>query len=195
MKFSWTLALIAINTIIFLAGMGVNLDAFAFTPATALLEPWTMITSIFLHANFSHLMFNMISLLFFGLYLESNIGRSKFLVIYFISGILGNVGYALTASDPFIPGVGASGAIYGVMGTLAILMPFSIVFTFGIPMPMIIAAIVWGVTEYLGFFVPSNIARGAHLAGLFFGVAVGIYLRYMESKRKPIHYVYRIDSM
>lgn len=150
---------------------------FYFVPAFALARPWTFVTSIFLHADFSHLFFNMFALWIFGIHLGRQISRVQYLMIFFLAGIVGNVGYILTAPDATTPGLGASGAIYGVMGTLALLMPSMIVFVGGIPMPMFVAAFVWALTEYLGLFAPGNIAHGAHLFGLFVGVGYGLYLR------------------
>lgn len=119
----------------------------------------------------------------FGIYLESRIKTRDFLLIFFLSGIAGNLGYLVTASNPMIPGIGASGAVYGIMGSLAILMPHAIVYIGYIPMPMIIAAFFWGITEFLGLFVPSGIAHGAHLGGLFFGIAYGLHLKSNLRKR------------
>jgi len=152
-------------------------DNYAFVPAYAFQKPITFITSIFLHADINHIFFNMFALFMFGITLESRIGHSKFLLIFLLSGIMGNIGYMMTAFDSTIPGLGASGAIYGIMGTTAILMPFAIVYIGMVPLPMIVAAFFWAITEFAGIFVPSNIAHGAHLLGLFFGIVYGIYLR------------------
>ena len=91
---------------------------------------------------------------------------------------MGNLGYMITAPNSSIPGVGASGAIYGVMGALAILYPFLIVYVAGLlPMPMILAAAFWALMELFGLFYPSAIAHGAHLGGLFIGILMGLYIR------------------
>lgn len=178
----WTLILLAAIFLIFLFEMVVPLREFAFVPAQAFEKPWTFITSIFLHADFSHLFFNMFALFIFGLYLEPKVGRKTFLIIFILAGIAGNFGYMLTNSNPNIPGVGASGAIFGIIGALTAIAPLSLIFFGFAPMPMIVAAVLWGLTEFLGLFVPSNIARGAHLGGLFLGIAYGLYLRKTLSK-------------
>lgn len=152
------------------------METFSFAPAFALQEPWTFVTAIFLHYDVEHIFFNMLALFMFGTLLESRIGSKKFLLIFFLSGILGNVGYMLTSLNSQIPALGASGAIYGIMGTAAVLMPLAIVYI-GVPLPMIIAAFVWGITEFTGLFVPSDIAHGAHLLGLGVGILYGIFLR------------------
>ncbi len=162
---------------------GINLERplwflFSFVPLLAFDMPWMFVTSIFLHADLSHLFFNMISLLIFGMYLERMVGRRLFLILFFVAGIIGNVGYILTSSNALIPAIGASGAIYGVMGTLAVLAPFLLIFIYGIiPLPMIIAAGAFAVLDIMGLLVPSGIAHGAHLAGMVVGIGAGLYLR------------------
>ena len=136
------------------------------------------LTSIFLHASFSHLLFNMFSLFFFGIYLEKMVGRAVFLVIFLLSGVAGSFGYLLTAVDPFGPGLGASGAVYGVMGALAVLAPRMMIFVYGfLPLPMIVAAALYALLDFAGLFVPSGVAHGAHLGGMFVGGIYGFYLR------------------
>ncbi|MCX8189462.1 MAG: rhomboid family intramembrane serine protease [Nitrososphaeria archaeon] len=150
----------------------------AFFPYYAFKMPWTFITSIFLHADFEHLLFNMIALFFFGLGLENIVGRKLFAIIFIISGIIGNLGYLI--ADPFssIPGIGASGAIYGIVGTLVILTPFRRVFLYGLfPIPLILLVILWALIDFAGLFSPSTIAHSAHLAGLIIGILFGLYLR------------------
>ena len=126
----------------------------------------------------------MIALFFFGTYLEQRISKKNFIFIFFFAGIIGNIGYILSAPGATIPGLGASGAIYGIMGTLTALAPTTIVYVSGIPMPMFVAAIFWFVTEFFGLFIPSGIAHGAHLGGLFLGIVMGIYFR--SKSRKSI---------
>lgn len=182
-----TLSLIAINVIIFIFEFIFPLvENFSFVPAYALSEPWTFVTSMFLHDNtgISHIFFNMFALFMFGTYLESRITKKHYLLIYFLSGIIGNIGYMITAPSATTPGIGASGAIYGVMGTLAIIMPRATVYVSGIPMPMIAAAFLWGILEFFGVFVPTgNIAYGAHVGGLISGIVSGLYLRSLKRRR------------
>jgi len=151
----------------------------AFYPGYVSVYPWMFVTSIFLHADLSHLFFNMMALFFFGTYLERMIGRKSFLVLFLVSGVIGNLGYLFTASDPLTPAIGASGAIYGVVGTLAVLAPLMMIFIYGIiPLPMFITAILWTLLDLVGLFTPSGIAHGAHLGGMVVGVIYGLYLRY-----------------
>ena len=152
-------------------------EEFSFTPSLAFRKPWTLITSIFLHADLSHLFFNMFALFMFGNALERKIGISTYFYLFLISGIVGNIGYMITAFDPNIPGLGASGAIYGILGALAILEPGAIVFVGFYPIPLIFAALLWAVTEFLGIFAPGEIAHGAHFFGIIVGFLFGKKLR------------------
>ena len=105
-------------------------------------------------------------------------GRRLFAALFLLSGIFGNVGYLITASDPLVPALGASGAIYGIVGSLAILAPFMMVFIYGmVPLPMVAAALLWALMDLMRLFVPSGIAHGAHLGGMLVGAVFGLYLR------------------
>jgi rhomboid family protein len=174
----WTFVFITVCVAAFLFQQVTDLWVYlALVPGFALRYPWMFVTSIFLHASFSHLFFNMLALFFFGIYLEPMIGRRRFVALFFAAGIIGNAGYMFTAPTPYTPAIGASGAIYGVVGALAALTPFAIVFVGLIPMPMILAAAGWALLAFLGLFEPSTIAVGAHLAGMGVGAAYGVYLR------------------
>ena len=160
----------------------------AFFPAFAREAPWMFVTSIFLHADLSHLFFNMFALFFFGIYLERMVGKKTFVMIFFLSGVFGNLGYMVTASDPFTPAIGASGSVYGLIGALAVLAPFMMIFVYGfLPMPMILAAILYGFMDFAGLFGSSGIAHGAHLGGMFVGVASGFYLRMRANRWRSKH--------
>jgi len=175
----WTYIFIILCTIMFVVQNLTNYWIYlTFFPAYAFIMPWTFITSIFLHADIEHLLFNMIALFFFGLSLENIVGRRLFAIIFILAGVFGNIGYLITEPISFIPGIGASGAIYGVVGTLVVLTPFRRVFLYGLfPIPLILLVFLWTIIDLAGLFSPSTVAHGAHLAGLFVGILFGIYLR------------------
>jgi len=86
--------------------------------------PWTIVTSIFLHAGPLHLASNIFFLLIFGYVLEEQLNnRVKWIEIFFLTGIAGNLSflaaYALVGPDAGVFGVGASGAVYGILGAAA----------------------------------------------------------------------------
>ncbi|MBI4894414.1 MAG: rhomboid family intramembrane serine protease [Candidatus Aenigmarchaeota archaeon] len=193
--FNWrsvTLVLIAINVAVFLADPLIQQyhDVLAFTPAYAYDMPWTFVTSVFMHGGITHILFNMFGLFMFGAFLESRIGWQKFIMIYLVAGIVGNVGYMLTSENPLTPGVGASGAIYGVMGVLAVIAYRAQIYVMLLPIPvrMYIGVVIYALVEIF-FFNRSNIASGAHLGGLVLGVLYGFYLRHLIKKIERRHRV------
>ena len=84
-------------------------DQLAFIPAFAFREPWTIVTYMFLHGGMAHILFNMLGLYFFGPRVEARIGSTRFVQLYFVSGIFGALLSMLFAWQS--PIIGASGAI------------------------------------------------------------------------------------
>ncbi|MCD6599115.1 MAG: rhomboid family intramembrane serine protease [Dehalococcoidia bacterium] len=150
------------------------------TPAYFLHQPWTIISNLFVHAGFRHIMFNMISLYFLGGFLLRLVGERDFLRVYFAGGVVGNIFYILLGPS-FIPGVGASGAIFAMGGALAIMVPKVRVFVFPIPIPIPL----WMATIILLLlsFLPS-VAWQAHLGGFALGLAAGYFFK----KRRRAYY-------
>jgi len=175
----WTYILIISMVAIFaIQSITSNWIYFTFIPAYASRYPWMYLTSVFLHASLEHVLVNMVVLLIFGTYLERILGSERFLMIFIVAGIIGNIGYQITSIDTMIPSLGASGAIYGVMGTLAILDPLQIVYLgFIFPLPIIVIVPAYAILDLLGLFTPDTIAHGAHLGGLIIGIVYGLYYR------------------
>jgi len=176
-KYNWyALKLLAVCVIVFiLQNIYQDLtDQFSLDSSLFLLRPWTIITYIFLHGSFEHLFYNMFALGLFGSVLEGVIGGKKFLLTFFVSGIIAGIGSLIF----YTSSIGASGAIYGILGALAILKPRMTVYVGFVPLPMALAVILWTAGDLLGLFSPSDlIAHAAHLFGLVFGLLYGIYLR------------------
>jgi membrane associated rhomboid family serine protease len=137
-------------------------------------QPYRLITAIFAHGSLNHLMSNLFSLLLFGLILEGRIGGKNTLFIFILTGIAINL---LLPIMPYTRVLGASGAIFAIMGVLVALRPLMTIFLGFVPMPLIVAAIIWVIQDLLGVFYPTNVANIAHLAGLFMGLILGLYLR------------------
>jgi len=160
---------------------------FALHPFLFLGMPWQLITSIFLHLDFWHFFINCFVLLFFGSELERFIGERGYLKVFLISGLAGNFGYILYsyAVESFIPALGASGAIFGVMGCLAVIAPNMKIIIFPIPFPINIrlALLIFAVYDFTMLFlslyhlVYSSVAYIAHLTGLVAGLYMGDRLR------------------
>jgi len=141
-------------------------------------EIYRFITAIFLHGSLIHLMLNLFALLFFGAILEKKIGSKKFILIYFFSGIFAN----LISVFFYKASLGASGAIYGILGALIVIEPFMMVFSFGIMMPMFLAGFLWiiaNILEGIGVIGNTNTENIAHLSG----IAIGIILSFLILKK------------
>jgi membrane associated rhomboid family serine protease len=142
------------------------------------IEVWRFVSAIFLHGGMGHLISNLFALALFGTILEGYVGSRKFLFVFFASGIFAN----LVAVWFYPSSLGASGAIYGVLGALVILRPMMAVWVGGIPMPMMIAGIVWVGGSVLGLFYPSTTGHIAHLSGIGIGLIFGSIWRDWSAK-------------
>jgi membrane associated rhomboid family serine protease len=149
---------------------------FKFAPYYATAEPWRLLTSAFLHSPSSplHILFNMYALWMTGPYLESLLGRVRFVALYLLSALGGSVAYLLLSSpsDPdgwFGGTVGASGAVFGLFGAF-----FVVQRRLNRDTGPLIAIIV---INFVFGFLPG-IAWQAHLGGLLTGVLVSGVLVY-----------------
>jgi len=168
--------LIALNIIIFIVTLARPDDIYSLlglSAANFMHQPWTIITNLFVHGGFAHILGNMISLFFLGRFLLQLVGEKKFLLVYFLGGIAGNVLFILLA-PPLALGVGASGAIFALGGALVMMAPGLrvLVIPIPIPIPLWIAIIIF----LLISFVPG-IAWQAHLGGLLLGLGAGYYFK------------------
>ena len=149
-------------------------------------RPWTILTSMFVHSGFGHILFNMIALFFFGRTLTMLVGSGRFLLVYFVGGIAGSFLFLLLNASSISPLVGASGAVYAIAGTLVVMVPNMRVALWGIiPMPLWVFVIVFLLLLSLPPFVASNIAWQAHLGGLAVGLVAGYFFR---KKLRLIYY-------
>jgi membrane associated rhomboid family serine protease len=137
-------------------------------PAIADGEYWRLLTAGFLHAGFLHLLFNMLSLWVLGGLLEPAIGRFRFGLIYFVSLLSGSFGALLL--EPDAPTVGASGAIFGLMGAAFIVMRNR-----GVS-PLESGLGVWIVLNLVITFTIPGISIGGHIGGLIGGGVAAILL-------------------
>ena len=188
-----TFWLIAANVIFFTIAIAISyfypsfIDYVALKPADIMQgrHLWTLLTSMFMHAGLFHLFANMLSLFFLGSFLERIVGRKRFLLVYSLSGIMGSVFYILL-SDPTIPAVGASGAIFGIAGMLAVLTPKMPVYIMFIPiaMPMWLGVILIMVVLWLlTITVSLPVGNTAHFGGLIVGLGYAAYLRYKHPRK------------
>ncbi len=151
-------------------------------------QPWRFLTAIFLHGGLAHLLYNLLALALFGSILERLIGGKRFLIVFFVTGILANI----VSVNFYDSSLGASGAIFGVIGALVLVKPMQVVWAFGIPMPVFLAGMIWAIGDAIGIFIPDNIGNIAHLSGMFFGILLGfIYRRkrrkFTSLREKAVH--------
>jgi membrane associated rhomboid family serine protease len=144
-------------------------------------RPWTIVSSMFIHANIWHILANMVTLYFFGSYLNRLLGTWKFLVVYFGGGILGGIVYLLLPPSPMAVAVGASGAIFALGGTLAVMRPRLRVIVFPIPVPLPLWIAIIGIFAIFSFL--PNVAWQGHLGGLALGLVMGYIFRRRERYR------------
>jgi membrane associated rhomboid family serine protease len=146
---------------------------------------WRLLTAMFLHASFFHLAVNMYSLYFVGSILEQLIGRWRFLMLYLVSGLAGSAG-ALILS-PLKPTVGASGAIFGVLGGLFILERRGNIATGGQIAALIVINLV------ITFAFSSSISVGGHLGGLVAGMVLMLLL--VHFRRSTLYSILAISAV
>ena len=185
--------LILINVLVFfaIAGLvqaGVTIPRLEiYFPTSQYFRPYQLVTSIFSHADFSHLFFNMLMLFFMGPIVEQRLGNKKFLFLYLAAGIFANLfawlfGYSfyelgLSMTDPErVRALGASGAVFGIIGAFGMLFPNMEVMLLIPPMPikgkyLAIGLIVFGLFMDFG----GNTGHLAHIGGAIFGYLIVNY--------------------
>ena len=128
----WVRRLLAANVLVFFLQnmMPAIAEPLVFVPRYALFRPWSIVTYMFLHAGFTHILFNMLGLWFFGPRVEERLGSSRFIQLYFIAGISGAALSFLFAPRAAI--VGASAAVFGVMLAFAMFWPRAQIMIWGI---------------------------------------------------------------
>ena len=196
--------LIAINVLVFvfLQGMGGNEKftyAFSTVPAEILtgkdiaagiLEPtpvpvyFTLITSMFMHGGWAHLLGNMLFLWVFGDNIENRIGHIRYLIFYLVCGIIASLCHVfVSGSDSLVPSLGASGAISGVLGGYLLLFPsrrVRVIMGRGITtVPAFVALGIWIVFQVIsqlgvlgGDQGGGGVAYAAHIGGFIAGLAL-----------------------
>ncbi|MFF8474730.1 rhomboid family intramembrane serine protease [Streptomyces sp. NPDC015414] len=186
-----TKILIGINLALYLVQMAVG-DSFTdrfdlvaraqMTPFGALEgvaegQYYRLLTSMFLHGGYVHILFNMLSLWWIGGPLEAALGRARYLALYFVSGLAGSALSYLIAA-PNQPSLGASGAIFGLFGATAVLMR-----RLNYDMRPVIALLVINLIITFGW---GGIAWQAHIGGLVAGVVTGYAMVHAPRERRSL---------
>jgi hypothetical protein len=153
---------------------------------------------MFVHSGFLHILGNMFVFFFMGVAFEQLIGRKKFLVIYLITGICGALTHSALNLGSWVPVVGASGAIFGILGAFAyayprdeVVMPVPLGIMFVMRIKVIYATILFALLETVVviFSVQDSTAHFAHLGGLVSGVLLAAVLigKKAEKMKKSNH--------
>ena len=138
---------------------------------------WQMVTYLFLHGGFFHLLLNMLALWMFGTELEWLWGTRRFLRFYFVTGIGAALCSTLVTPNSTIPIIGASGAIYGLLAAYGLLFPERILLLYlVIPIKAKYFVLILGVITFWSSLTSAGggVAHVAHLGGMLFG---WLYLR------------------
>lgn len=171
------------NVVVFLFSMVFRalIVDFALVPMAILYRPWTLVTYMFLHGGFMHIVFNMLMLFFFGPRLEERLGSRTFIWFYLACGVGGAI---LSFATPDARIVGASGAIFGVVVGFARYWPRENIYIWGV-LPIqarVLAIFMVAISLFAGFAgAQDGVAHFAHLGGL---VAGWLFLRIWERQRQ-----------
>ena len=169
---------------------------------------YTLFTSMFIHGGFLHIFGNMFIFLFLGMAFEQRIGSKKFLIIYIITGIVGALTHSILDLGSWVPLIGASGAIFGIMGAFAysyprdeIVMPIPIGIMFITRIKVMYAVVIFALMETIIVWYEgiggsqSNTAHFAHLGGLISGfILAAILLRGTKTHTKAGQTIYYDSS-
>jgi rhomboid protease GluP len=155
-------------------------------------EVWRWLTAIFVHANIAHIVGNMLFLFIFGLRAENQFDVKEYLLIYFLSGLAGGVlTFWLPLLFPFLMdfnavSVGASGAIFGMIGAVAVYARRAIG-------QSILSALMY---VFFLFFInlAPNVNYFAHLGGLAVGLLIGYLLAMTRKPRQVVTYEHNYDT-
>jgi membrane associated rhomboid family serine protease len=197
-----TVLLIVVNFVVFFYEISLDpfsrnhlIEVYGLVPDRMI--PMTLITSMFLHGGWLHVIGNMWFLWIFGDNIEDILGRGKYLMFYLLCGVAAALAQVAVSPDSRIPTIGASGAIAGVMGAYLVKFPrsrvltlvpvFIVLTTFELPAAVIL--VYWFVIQFfsgVGSIAYSRLSEGgvawfAHVGGFL----TGILLIYLFPTRKP----------
>lgn len=151
---------------------------FSWVDGVATGAPWQLLTSMFTHVSLMHIGFNMLAVWFLGPQLESVVGRVRFLALYLLSGLTGSA-FVYWLTDPYTQTVGASGAVFGLMGALLVVAvkqraDYSQI-------------LLWlGLNVMITVFNRGLISWQGHLGGLVGGVLIALVVVYSPRSRRPL---------
>ena len=196
-----TIHLIVINALVYLAtkvnGNFMYENFALFYPTAPWFKFWQPFSYMFMHGGFWHIFFNMYSLFIFGMSVERIIGKQRFAILYFVSGLVAaasQIGVqALAPATQMAPTVGASGCVYGVIVAFAMIFPearMTLIF------PPVTLSAKWLAIVFIGIELllgvtgaEANVAHFAHLGGALAGFLL-IWWWYKRKKNNDHSYVH-----
>ena len=142
-------------------------------------QPWRMLTTALAHGSIFHVLLNMYTLWIFGQLLEPLLGRGRYLALYLLSALAGSLG-VLFLANPFTPVVGASGAIFGLMGAFLVIQR-----RLGGNATQLLVLV--GINLVIGFIPGLQIAWQAHIGGIIGGAVLGlIFVQTRRVRQKSV---------
>jgi membrane associated rhomboid family serine protease len=170
----WVKRLLIANVAVYLLQLAYPelTNILSFAAARVLTAPWTPITYMFVHGSIWHIFFNLLVLYFFGPRVEARLGSTRFLTLYFVAGLSGAL---LSSYNPYVPIIGASGAIFGVELAYASYWPRDKILIYGVlPIEARWLIVIMTLMSIFGIG-GAGIAHLAHLGG-FIGAAIYLYI-------------------
>ena len=193
--------LVVANTLVFIAQLFMGsmtervIQTFGFLPARLVdpaafdYHPWevaiTLVTSLFLHGGFIHLIGNLIYLWVFGSAVEEVLGHARFLLLYIACGVIGSLSHTFLFPHSTVPSIGASGSIAGILGAFLVLVPHArivtlfplVVYWAMAEIPAVLFLPVWFGMQFFNGFLSLQAARNAvEVAGIAWWAHVGGFL-------------------
>ena len=212
-------ALVVANVLVFIAQVFLGpmtervIQTFGYMPARLVdpaafgYSPWevsvTLVSSLFLHGGFVHLIGNLIYLWVFGGAVEDELGHVRFFFFYLACGAAGSLTHTLLFSASTVPSIGASGSIAGLLGAFLILRPKArivtlfplVVYWAMAEIPALLFLPVWFGMQFFSGFLSLQAARGtqevagvawwAHVGGFLFGMIVAAIVKAIGARRRP----------
>ncbi|HJQ38687.1 MAG TPA: rhomboid family intramembrane serine protease [Thermoanaerobaculia bacterium] len=206
--------LVAANVVVFTAQLFMGqmtervIQTFGFLPARFVdpaafnYAPWevaiTLVTSLFLHGGFVHLIGNLIYLWVFGGAVEEVLGHARFLLLYLCCGALGSLTHTMLFPQSSVPSIGASGSIAGILGAFLVLLPHGrivtlfplVVYWAMAEIPAVLFLPIWFGMQFFNGFLSLQAARRAyevvgiawwaHVGGFLFGALMAVIFRVMR---------------
>ncbi len=206
--------LVAVNVVVFTAQLFMGqmtervIQTFGFLPARFVdpasfnYAPWevgiTLVTSLFLHGGFVHLIGNLIYLWVFGGAVEEVLGHWRYLVLYLCCGALGSLTHTMLFPQSAVPSIGASGSIAGILGAFLVLLPHArivtlfplVVYWAMAEIPSVLFLPIWFGMQFFNGFLSLQAARRAyevvgiawwaHVGGFVFGALMAVIFRVMR---------------